>query len=360
MINLIEGPCDPLESGGQACSTELHDLLQELLGGPGAAGRLIARQRLAPRVHRLRFEVNGRVLSLVVKRLDPGAAQRSQLITKRWLPATGLSQSGPPLLGVAAERSGERIWHVYEDFGDWMLDECAPDRARVGVAVELIARIHTRFAGHALLAECRLWGGDLGIHFYASSVRDAIRSLEALRAPHVELSAERLAVRDRLLGQLHKLLDEEPYRAQMVKELGGPNTFLHGDLWPKNTLVFPAENGLQARLIDWDRAGVGPAGYDLSTFLSRFPTSDRQWILGLYQQSPGCSRWRLPSAADLNLLFDTFERARLANSVIWRALAIWESQAEWAFHELALLKQWFEMLQPVLLLKGDGVSRSET
>ena len=360
MVNLIEGSGDLLERGGQEELIELRELLQELLGGPGATGRLIAQKRLAPRVYRLRFKVDGRDLSLVVKRLDPDVAQRNQLITKRWLPAVGLSKSGPPLLGVVAERSGERIWHVYEDLGACTLDECAPDPARVGVAVELIAQIHTRFAGHALLAECRLWGGDFGIHFYASSLRDAIRSLESLRAPYVELSAERLALRNRLLERLHELLDEEPYRAQMMKELGGPDTFLHGDLWPKNMLVFPADNGLQARLIDWDRAGVGPACYDLSTFLSRFPTCERQWILGLYQQSLGCSGWRLPSAAELNLLFDTAERARLANCVIWRALAVWESQAEWAFHELASLEQWFEMLQPVLLLKEDNLSRSET
>jgi hypothetical protein len=113
-------------------------------------------------------------------------------------------------------------------------------------------------------------------------------------------------------------------------------------------------------LIDWDRAGVGPVSYDLSAFLIRFPICERYWILDLYQQSVGRLGLRLPSAADLNLLFDTAERARLANCVIWRALAIWESQAEWAFQELASLEQWFEMLQPVLLLKDDGVSRSET
>jgi Phosphotransferase enzyme family len=353
MVSLIEGLDDLLESSGQAGLTELRNLLQELLGGPEATGRLIGHQKLAPCVYRLRFKVNGRVLSLVVKRLDLGIAQRNQLVTKRWLPAIGLSQSVPPLLGVAAERSGQHVWHIYEDFGAWMLDERAPDPARVGVAVELIAQIHTRFAGHALLAECRLWGGDLGIHFYASSVRDAIRSLESLRPPYVELSAERLAVRDRLLESLHKLLDEEPDRARVMRESGGPETLLHGDLWPKNTLVFPTNNGLQARLIDWDRAGVGPVCYDLSTFLGRFPTCERQWILDLYQQAIGRLGWRLPSASDLNLLFDTAERARLANCVIWRALAIWESQAEWAFHELAFLEQWFEMLQPVFPMVDD-------
>ena len=161
MVNLIEGLNDLLESSGQVGLTELRNLLHELLGGSEATGRLIAQQSLAPCVYRLRFEVNGQVLSLVVKRLYPDIAQRNQLVTKRWLPAIGLSQTGPPLLGVAAERSGQRIWHVYEDLGDWILDECAPDPARVGAAVELIAQIHTRFAGHALLAECRLWGGDL-------------------------------------------------------------------------------------------------------------------------------------------------------------------------------------------------------
>jgi len=351
MINLIEGLDKLLESDGQACLTELSNLLQELLGGPGAVGQLIAQERLSLCVFRLRFNVNGRVLSLVAKLLEPGIAQRNLLITRRWLPAIGLSQSGPPLLGVAAERSGQHIWHIYEDLGDWMLDERAPDPARVGVAVELIAQIHTRFAEHALLAECRMWGCDLGVNFYASSVRDAIRCLESLRPPGVELSAERLSMRDRLLGQLQGLLDEEPYRAQMMKELGGPETFLHGDLWPKNTLVFPADNGLQARLIDWDRAGVGLVCYDLSTFLGRFPTCDRQWILELYQQAIGRLGWRLPSAADLNLLFDTAERARLANCVIWPALAVLESQDEWAFDDLMSFEQWFETLEPVLPLK---------
>jgi len=348
MVSPIERINNLTEIGGPDDSTELRNLLQELLGGPEPADRLVDQHRLAPRVYRLRFEVNGRVLSLVVKRSDPDIAIRNQLIARRWLPAAGLGQSGPPLLGVAAERSGQGIWHVYEDLGDWVLDECAPDPVRVGVAAGLIAQVHTRFAGHALLAECRLWGGDLGMHFYTVSVRDAIRSLESLRPPEVELSAEQLGLRNRLLERLHKLLDQEPDRARVMKELGGPETLLHGDLWPKNMLVFPTGDGLQARLIDWDRTGVGPVSYDLSTFLGRFPARERRWILDLYQEELGRPGWRLPPADDLNLLFETAECARLANCLIWRALAIRESQAEWAFHELALLDQWLGVLQPIL------------
>jgi thiamine kinase-like enzyme len=37
-----------------------------------------------------------------------------------------------------------------------------------------------------------------------------------------------------------------------------------------------------SRLIDWDHAGVGPASYDLSTFLLRFPPGRRKAILDLY------------------------------------------------------------------------------
>ena len=45
----------------------------------------------------------------------------------------------------------------------------------VAAAVGLIAQLHTRFAGHPLLLECRKYGGDLGIYYFSSNVRDAIR-----------------------------------------------------------------------------------------------------------------------------------------------------------------------------------------
>lgn len=350
---MVEGLDGLLEGSGQPGLTELRNVLQELLGGREAAGRLIDQQGLKSRVPcvcRLRFEINGRVRSLVVKRLDPGIAQRNRIVTERWLPAVGLSQGGPPLLGSAAERGGQCVWHIYDDLGDQTLDTGDPDPKRVEAAVDLIAQIHVRFAGHPLLPECRLYGGDLGIYFYASNVRDAIRGLESLRPPAVELSSERLALRDRLLARMYKLLDEQPYRARALAELGGPETLLHGDLWTTNTFVLPTAHGLQARLIDWDRAGVGPASYDLSTFLLRFPIHHRQWILDLYRESAGGLGWRLPATRDLNLLFETAECARFANRAIWPAIALLTDRAEWGFDELAAVEQWFEALEPVLPL----------
>jgi hypothetical protein len=371
---LIEGLDDLLEGSGLPGLAELRRVLGDLLGGPGAAGRLADRRRLAPEVYRLRFEVGGRVESFVVKRLEPGVAWRNQLLAGRWLPALGLGESGPPLrgeaphpnppppplplpprvgegLGVGGGQGGEGgrcVWHVYDDLGDRSLDEWAPDPECVGAAVELIARLHTRSAGHPLLPECRLHGGDLGAAFYAASVSDAARSLEALRPPAVRLSPEWSALRDRLLGRLEVLLREEPRRAQVMRESGGPEALLHGDLWPKNVLVAPQGGQVQARLIDWDRAGVGPVSYDLSTFLGRFPAADRPWILDRYRREVGRSGWRLPPVRVLNLLFETAECARLANCIIWRALAVWECHAEWALHELASLEEWLGAVQALL------------
>ena len=348
VYSMIEGLDHLLEESGQPGLPELRAALHELFGGPGIAGWVIDRQRLKQRVYRLRVRARGQLRSLVVKCMDPEFAQRSQFVIKRWLPAVGLGASSSPLLAVAAERSGQCVWHVYEDLGDRTLDASDRDPGHVAAAVELIAQLHTRFAGHPLLLECRRYGGDLGMYYFSSNVRDAIQGLELLRPPDVELSPGHLALRNRLLERLYKLLDEQPYRTQVMAELGGPETLLHGDLWTTNIFVLPTTNGLRTLLIDWDRAGVGPISYDLSTFLLRFPTHQRLWILELYREMMGHAGWRLPPARELNVLFETAECARYANRVIWPALALLRERAEWGYDELAAVEQWFELLEPVL------------
>jgi hypothetical protein len=345
---MIEGLDRLLEDSGQPGLPELRASLQEVLGGPDVRGRVTGQQRLKSNVCRLQIEASGQVSSLVVKRLHPESAQRNQLVMKRWLPAIGLSECSPPLLGVAADRSGRSVWHIYEDLGDKMLATSDPAPEHVEAAINLIAQLHMRFAGHPLLPECRRYGGDLGIHYFTSNIRDAICGLESLRPPAIALSSERLALRDRLLERMSKLLDEQPLRAQALAEFGGPETLLHGDLWTTNIFVLATPSGLQARLIDWDHVGVGPVSYDLSTFLLRFPTHQRLWLLDMYREAAGSLGQDLPAAPDLNLLFETAECARFANRAIWPAIALLQDRAEWGFDELAAIEQWFEMLKPVL------------
>jgi hypothetical protein len=332
----------------------LNGLVRRVVHAPTAVE---VDERMKSRVYRLRCTVNGATRSFVGKRLAPDIARRNELVARRWLPAVGLGDSGPPLLAVAAEPDASSVWHLYEDLGDCGLEDESAESDRVGPAVAAIARIHTRFAGHALIPECRLWGGDLGINFYTASVRDAITSLGAVRARKRRLGSERLSICDRLLARLADLTDECAKRAEALRRHGGPETLLHGDLWPKNVMVHADGRGPRARLIDWDHAAVGPVSYDLSTFLYRFPGRDRSAILGLYEEEIGRAGWRLPSTGDLNVLFETAELGRIANRVIWPALAAREDGADWAFAELREVERWFEQLAPILPL-DDAWARS--
>ncbi len=55
----------------------------------------------------------------------------------------------------------------------------------------------------------------------------------------------------------------------------------------------------------------------------------------------GC---RLAPTEQLHVLFDTAERARYANRVIWPALALVRERAAWGFPELAEVERWFRAL----------------
>jgi len=342
---MIEGLSSFLEGTGQPGLMELRGLLQELVCSNGA-GALLGQEALEPRgrrVFRLRFSVDGENRSVVIKRLKPEIARRNELVARRWLPAVGLTQAGPPLLGTVAARNGGCVWHVYEDLGPWEFDPQTAEQAKVQTAIELIADLHTRFADHVLMGEVRLLGGDLGVRFYEANVRDAIRAIEALRPP----AAQRASC-EQLLERLRRLRSDLQNRGAALARLDGPETLLHGDLWAINVFVIRDEHGHRAQLIDWDHAAVGPPSYDLSTFLLRFPAAQRRSILELYRQAVARAGWQLPAEHDLNFLFETHEYARFANHAIWLAIGLAVDGASWGFEALAEVEQWFEQFEPVL------------
>lgn len=345
---MLEGLDSLLSGEEQPGITELRRSIQTLLDGPMVSGRLTGHVRLKPSVYRLNFEIGGTAHSVVVKGMKPGTAWRNYLIVRRWLPAAGLETHVPQMLACASESSGAFVWQVYEDLGDQQLDRWRNNPAYVKATVELIANLHRRFARHPLLGECRFWGGDLGISFYEASVRDAIYGLEGLRPPAIEVSPEQMALRNSLLTQLHDLLKELPSRAQALAESGAPETLLHGDLWMENVLIIHTEDDFQVRLIDWDRAAVGPVTYDLSTFLLRFPPTERQKVLDHYREFSEDLDWQLPGADSLNYLFDTAERARIVSRLIWPAIAILQGDSGWGWDELAMVGDWFDALEPLL------------
>ena len=330
---------DTAEPGAAELSTALGETLRD--AAPDGA---VEFQRLKSRVYRLRVGENSpERRSFVLKRFDPWLARRNELVARRWLPALRLGDRCPQLYTVVADRSGSCVWHVYEDIGDGAIDPDNPDRPSVVAVVELLASLHTRAARHTLLPGCRHICGDLGAPFFAANVRDAIAVLEPLEAR---------PLRSRLLQRLYRLRDEQPQRVRQLDRLGGPDTLLHGDLWTTNTFVAPPRNGdgPTARLIDWDHAAVGPATYDLSTFLYRFAPSDRPWILEAYARAVAPAGWTLPAAPELNGLFETAEYARYANRIIWPAVALLEEGAAWGWDTLAEVERWFDAMTPVLPL----------
>jgi thiamine kinase-like enzyme len=150
---------------------------------------------------------------------------------------------------------------------------------------------------------------------------------------------------------VERLHRERRERASVLETFGGPDTLLHGDLWTTNTLLAERADGLQPRLIDWDHVGAGPVTYDLSTFLYRFPSEHRPWILGRYREAAAGHGRSLPDDNMLNLLFETAEYARYACCLAEAALGA--SQGErWGFEQMAEIESWFTSLEPVLAADG--------
>jgi hypothetical protein len=330
---------------------EVVERVRHAVAGTDGKARLLLQEPLKESVHRLGFEVLDGRTTVVVKRLSPQIARANELVAQRWLPAVDLEWACPGLRGVVHERSGSKVWHIYEDVGGTGLDDSPPDPARVVPVVELIVDLHTRFAGHPLLSQCRKHGGELGMSFFTAHVVRSIDGLKAIGSLGPSLSREQADLRDRLLDRVECLYPEREERAWLLEECGGPETLLHGDLWLSNTLVARRADGFQATLIDWDHVGMGPVTYDLSTFLYRLAPEHRPWILTQYREAAARRGWELPDDSTLNLLFETAEYARYACNLGDAARAAVQGEP-WGFVMLEEIDTWFARLQPVLAADG--------
>ncbi|MEW5849178.1 MAG: phosphotransferase [Myxococcota bacterium] len=339
---MITGLDTLLATTGKPGLQELRRVLDALFRPRCSSGRVIEQLRLASQVYRVRLALDGAPHSVIVKHLGPEIARRNHLVATRWLPALGLGRVVPSLVGVAAAPHGQCVWHVYEDLGDHGLVPGRSPPDHVEHALRALAAVHAGFVGHALLPECRLYGGDLSARFHLTSITDALTSLRAV--PSALLSRDRRILVERLVSRLEDMRSDSPRRAQLLS-LGGPDTLVHGDCWPKNVLVRDEAGGLRACFIDWDHAALGPASYDLSTFLYRFPLSARPRLLSVYQEALGRYVWTLPEARTLHEIFALQEEARITNRLIWPAIAVHDGHVDWAFSELARVETWFETMK---------------
>ncbi len=347
-IYMVEGLELLLNNENLAGVSELQAAIEDLLG-KNVKARLVSEEKfLHSFVYRLVFETENTIKSVIVKKLTPARAQLERTVIERWLPQVGLSDHGPPLIAAAAEKTGKFIWHIYEDIGDSSLVNYMQDDRVILEAVNLIAKIHTSFADHIILGECRITGGNYNINFYSSCILEAIRTLDLVKRSAKDIRSSWVVVIDSLLQRLSQLFDMRADREKTMAAYNGIETLVHGDLWTKNFLVQHTESGIRMLLIDWDHVGVGHIYYDLSTLLLRFSHKDRPKIIEWYQEAIGCMDWQLPGANELNTLCETAEYARLANATIWPAIAAGDGQPAWAFEKLVEIDGWFNNMKPVL------------
>jgi aminoglycoside phosphotransferase (APT) family kinase protein len=331
-------PSRPSGQGSDAADLRRH--LRDLL--PGRAVRLLSHDPISPHVHRLRADVDGTEQSLILKRSSPEAARRTSLTAQRWLPAAGLAELGPPLVAVAVEATGERAWQLHDELPGHPVAVDRPVRREVEAAIEGIARVHTAFAEHPLLHECRLWGGDRGIAFFSGNVRDAARALRALQTVDG-------AARDTLLERFDRLAAQETERARALAALGGPETLMHGDLWNTNIIVAYDGPAIRVRLIDWDEAAVGSFTFDLATLLLRFPRAERPWVFDAYSDAVDrLAGWRLPPRPELDALFATAAYGRLASLLVWTVATARHDDSGWLPAFLGDVLEWVDAVEPVV------------
>jgi thiamine kinase-like enzyme len=322
----------------------LPELRAGLAGRFGADAVVASEERLKSRVHRLVIDSRAGRHALIAKRMDSRTAEGNRLLAERWLPVAGLAEIGPPLLATWSDGEGRWLWQLYTDLGDNAIDGVAGTSAAARDVAELVAELHARFAHHPLLPEARLALGDRGALFLEANARDALAVVERILSQPA-LSADRAELCERVAGRMRALIAELPERREALECHGGPHTLLHGDLWTTN--AFALDSG--ARLIDWDRAGVGPAVYDLSTLLLRFARDERAHVLGAYRARLARHGIELELGPETELAFDSAEQARVATRIVWPAVAVATvDHVEWGWEELARTADWLESLTPVL------------
>jgi hypothetical protein len=339
--------------GLEACLERIGAAEPALAGAiarlPACDGPCEAVETLRPRrVHRLSFPKG----SLVIKRLPFDRSHREQRALRHWLPHLGLGELAVPLLDVVPAAKQERVWHVYEDLGDRTLEQARAGEdgpAATRAVLSLVSTLHVRFAAHPLLADGRLAGPELGGGFFASAVTDAVRCLAALRG---RVGPDGRPVVERLLERLTALAAETGTRRDAFEALDWPETLLHGDLWLGNCVVTEAGG---AHLIDWERTGVGPAIYDLSTFLRQLPEDDRAGVLTRYRQAVARAGWTWPGPERLERAAETCELARFASCLVWRVLPCLEAGEvpAWLLDDLVETERWFAERTPLLAADRD-------
>jgi Phosphotransferase enzyme family len=168
----------------------------------------------------------------------------------------------------------------------------------------------------------RMLGEGLGIYHAHADVLLKSKELKALFARQVPviLRLERgghaaLGHFGRIGPALSALIQQHQEFQTLLDALGAEwrfDSLIHGDMRWDNVLVFPAQGGLDFRVVDWEMADFGDAAWDVGAVLQSFLAV---WI----QSMPIASG--LPPEAYISMATQPLETMRPVLGTFWEAYA---------------------------------------
>jgi aminoglycoside/choline kinase family phosphotransferase len=207
---------------------------------------------------------SGEQLTVIFKRLQPRPDRdvpRRILIHRRLLADRRLD--APTVYASVCDEAQGRYWLFLEDVGELKLS-WSDDMDDWLAAYRSLARMHAVYYGQEEQLRAL---GCLGEHrpaFYRFFARNAQEVLRRYAGRH------RLAHFERLMGRWFDV--SVAYLARH------PRTLVHGDSYCTNYMVQP---GPRIRMIDWDSAAIGVAGWDMAQLVAGWGPEKPRFI-GVY------------------------------------------------------------------------------
>ncbi|HLJ57983.1 MAG TPA: phosphotransferase [Chthonomonadaceae bacterium] len=258
-----------------AAMTPENVLAKELasaLGRP-AAVKSVQRRRMDASTHGIeRWQVtldDGEPVRLLFKDLQPDIARepdvlpernpREALIYQRLL--AGRRFGAPAVYASVYDEARQRYWLFLEDLGADTLEHGSMEAWLA--AARLLAEVAGVYANRdAELRELRCLG-EHDADFYRRHVATARLALSC-------------AGREALLARFDALA--QPFAGIANWLVRQPRTLVHGDVFPSNVIL---QAGPRVRLIDWEWAAIGTAGWDIARLLCGWETH-RSRLLAAY------------------------------------------------------------------------------
>jgi thiamine kinase-like enzyme len=93
-----------------------------------------------------------------------------------------------------------------------------------------------------------------------------------------------------------------------------PPTLVHGELYPSNVLVIPAQQPVRVCPVDWEMAGIGPGLLDLAALVGGWGLAERDRLAAAYLDGVGATSGAAPCSQTPSI---ELARCRLHLALQW-------------------------------------------